>query len=344
MTPDALARLWEDIERSPMPSDRGWVRRQANPGAVIPVHAAVACVGGLRSLMIDVPVSALGLLQDLPITGGLAIRLEQPLEGVPPDQRTLLVELEDRQYSDIFEIFCAHLIDGLSGCTKVLEATTLLLARLGRWQNFLRRSSEHLGQQAVVGLFGELWLLRDLLVPKVGYVAISSWTGAQKAPQDFFFPGVAAVEVKTSTARPMRTVTIHGERQLDDTGLHCLYLACLRLDQDAAGENLNDIVASLREHAATAPEFASGFDALLAQAGWLARHAAYYEPMRFRVAEQRFFEVSGGFPRLLPGSLAVGVDNVEYRLDLKACGGHERSHSDVGHALAALDFSPHALP
>jgi hypothetical protein len=343
VSPDSLARIWVEIENSRMSHDRGWVRRQTNPGAVVPVHAAIACSDSRRSLMIDIPLGALGVLQDLPITGGLAVRLEAPLEGVPSDQRTLLVELEDRQYNDIFEIFCAHLIDGLSKCVKVYDATTLLLARLTRWQDFLRRSRDHLGQQAVIGLFGELWLLRDLLIPQGGVGTISSWAGAQQAPQDFIFPGLCAVEVKTSTARPVGSATIHGERQLDDTGLRCLFLACLRLEVDDRGESLNEVVASLRERTATAPEFADGFEFLLAQAGWLERHAPFYESLRFRVAQQRFFEVSGKFPRVIPGALPPGVDNVAYCLDLKTCVDHERSRSYVEQLFSSLDLSLRAL-
>jgi hypothetical protein len=340
VTPDKLAQTWAEIERSPMPHDRGWVRRQTNPGAAVPVHAAVACVGGRRSLMIDIPSSSLGMLQQLPITGGLAVKLEPPLEGVPSDQRTLLLELEDRKYDDIFEIFSAHLIDGLSKCAKVLDATTLLLARLARWQDFLQQTRDCLGPQAVVGLFGELWLLRDLLIPRCGSSALGSWTGAQKAPQDFIFPDMCAIEVKTTTARSLGAVTIHGERQLDGSGLRCLFLVGLRLEHDNSGECLNELVSCLKVQTALAPEFGAEFETLLAQAGWLARHAPHYESMRFRVAQQRFFEVSGNFPRLLPTSLPAGVDNLEYRLDLKACSEYERLRIDVEHAVSSLGLFP----
>jgi len=323
-----------------MPRDRGWVRRQVNPGAVVPGYAAVACVDSARSFMIDIPITSLGVLQELPITGGLTVRLEPPLEGVPSDQRTLLVELEDRQYDDIFEIFCAHLIDGLSKCVKVIDATTLLLSRLARWQDFLRQTRDHLGRQAVIGLFGELWFLRDLLIPQMGLSALSAWTGAQNAPQDFVFPEKGALEIKTSTSRPMGSVVIHGERQLDNTGLGCLFLVCLRLEFDETGESLNEVIAALREQALMTPEFAVGFETLLAQAGWLERHAPNYESMRFRVAQLRFFEVSGDFPRLLPTSLCVGVDNVQYRLDLKACTDHERSRADFEHMFSSDNLLP----
>ncbi len=323
-----------------MPRDPGWVRRLVNPGAVVPVYAAVASISATRSLMIDIPIGALGVLQDLPITRGLAVRLEPPLKGVPSNQRTLLLALEDRQYSDIFDIFCAHLIDGLSKCAKVLDATTMLIARLNRWQGFLDHAHDRLGKAAIVGLFGELWFLRDFLIPVVGISALASWTGAQKAPQDFLFPGVCAVEVKTSTQRPMGSVIIHGEGQLDDTGLHCLFLACFRLEIDDTGESLNEVVAALRLRAATAPEFAAGFETLLAQAGWLDRHAPHYELMRFRVVQQRFFEISGDFPRLLPKSLAVGIDRVDYQLDLKACARHERSRADVEQTFSSLALNP----
>lgn len=343
MTPELLARIWTEIESSPMPRDRGWVRRLTNPQAPVPVYAAVACAGGMRSLMVDIPISTLGVLQELPVTGGLIVRLESPLDGVPSDQRTLLLELEDHQYFDIFEIFCAHLIDGMSKCARAGDATTLLLGRLARWQDFLRLSHDHLGQQAVIGLFGELWCLRDLLIPHAGLNAIGAWKGAQKAPQDFIFAGLCAVEVKTSKTRPMGSVTIHGEQQLDDAGLPCLFLACLRLELDDAGESLNDIVASLRRLAAAAPEFAAGFEIQLVEAGWLQRHAPLYESTRFRVAQERFFRVSGEFPRLLPDSLSLGVDDVHYRLELKACTRYEQSRVDVENEFASLNLKSRLL-
>ena len=339
MTSKSLEQLWREIEASHKPQKMGWVRRLTNPGAAILVHAAVACRDGARSLMLDIPIPAVVSLGDLPATGGLSIALVPPLEGVPSGQRSLAIELEDAQFADIFAVFGSDLIDGISGCAKVADAIVLLLRRLERWQEFLSKATDGLGPGEAVGLFGELWVLRDILMPIGGVGLIDSWTGAQRAPQDFVVPGVCAIEVKTSVARVLSRVRIHGERQLDDTGLTCLFLACLRLElDDEKGESLNHVVGELQKLAAGAPEFSILLDRLLTQAGWMERHMHRYEQRRFRVAQRRFFRVDNRFPRLLSGELASGINEVEYQLDLKACGECECDQGELVSTLAGLQL------
>jgi hypothetical protein len=334
---EKLEQIWREIEASQKPQQLGWVRRLANLGATVPVHAAVACQGDARSIMFDIPVACLGLLNDLPATGGLSVELAPALQGVSEGQRTLAVALEDRQFADIFSVFCADLVDGISSCSAVQGAIVLLLNRLERWQRFLGRASEGLSQQAQIGLFGELWVLREILVPVCGIGMVETWCGAQRDPQDFVVPGICAVEVKTTTAKSLSHVRIHGERQLDGTGLTCLFLACLRLHRDdSAGKTLNDLVDDLMQLAETAPEFSTLLEQRISDAGWLERHRQRYVVNRFVVAERRFFSVEDGFPRLLRAALAAGIDEIEYRLDLRACGFAERGQAQIESTLLSL--------
>lgn len=340
MTSEGLDRFWLDIEDSPLPDQLGWVRRIANPGAAVPVSAAVACRGSARCLLIDIPVVLLARLQDLPSTVGLAVELVPALQGVPENHRTLAVTLDDRQYSDIFSVFCADVVDGISRCSRVQDAIVLLLQRLGRWQQFLSAATEGLTRQAVVGLFGELWVLRDILIPISGISMLESWCGADRTPQDFIVPGLCALEVKT-TARPvMSSVRIHGKQQLDDSGLACLYLVCLRLQHDdGAGESLNQLVDDLRVHAATLPEFAALLEQRLSAAGWLERHRQRYDGQRHLVVQRRFFRIDGNFPRLVSASLPIGIDEVEYQLDLRACEDQEGGQLEMEDTLRGLPLA-----
>lgn len=287
--------------------------------------------------MFDMPIAGLGLLKDLPATAGLSVELAPALQGVAEGQRTLAVSLEDRQFADIFSVFCADLIDGISSCSSVQDAIVLLFNRLTRWQRFLGQASEGLSHQAQIGLFGELWVLRELIVPISGIGMVDAWCGAQRQPQDFVVPGVCAIEVKTTAAKSLSHVRIHGERQLDSTGLTCLFLACLRLQRDeGAGETLNDLVDDLMRLAETAPEFSTLLEQRISDAGWLERHRQRYVVNRFVVAERRFFHVAEGFPRILSGALPAGVDEVEYRLDLRACGFAERGQAQLESTLRGL--------
>jgi hypothetical protein len=287
--------------------------------------------------MFDMPTVSLGLLNDLPESAGLSIELVPPLQGVPASQRTLAVALDDPQFTDIFSVFCADLLAGMSRCTSVEDAVVLLLNRLERWQRFLGRSYEGLSQQAQVGLFGELWVLRQLLIPLCGIGVVNAWCGAQRAPQDFVVPGICAIEVKTTASRALTHVRIHGEGQLDDTGLTCLLLACLRLQRDeVAGESLNDLVDALASAVSVVPEFAAILEQRIADAGWFERHRQRYELSRLVVAQKRFFRIRHGFPRLLRDILPGGTDQIEYRLDLRACEHAECGQSEIETTLRAL--------
>jgi hypothetical protein len=340
VTSDGLDRLWLGIEASPLPAQLGWVRRTANPGAAVPVSAAVACRGGARCLLIDIPVALLARLQDLPSTGGLAVELVPALQGVPESHRTLAVTLDDRQYWDLFSVFCADVVDGISRCGRVQDAIVLLLQRLGRWQQFLSAATEGLTRQGVVGLFGELWVLRDILIPLAGISMLESWCGADRKPQDFIVPGLCALEVKTTAGQVLSSVRIHGQQQLDDSGLACLYLVCLRLQHDdGVGESLNQLVDDLRAQAATLPEFAALLEGRLSAAGWLERHRQRYDGQRHLVAQRRFFRVNERFPRLVSASLPVGIDGVEYQLDLRACEDHECGQAELADTLRGLPLA-----
>lgn len=335
----SLEILWREIEAGLGSGREGWVRRLANAGSKVEVYAAVACQGGMRSMMLGIPLSALGRLQDLPTTSGLSVQLVPPLEGVSPELRSVVVELEDPQFSDIFSVFCEDLLRGISSCDKTSDALTLLLRRVERWQEFLSHAMGGLSRSEVIGLYGELTLLHEVLLPLGGLAMLEAWTGAERAPQDFIVPGACGVEVKTSTERVLSHVRINGERQLDDTGLVCLFLVCQRVEaSDRQGENLNDVVGALRSKMSDKPEFLSLFESRLAQAGYFDRHRNRYESLRLRLAQRRIFRVDSLFPRVLIATLPSGVDEIAYRLDLKSCIGNECDQQDLTAALEGLNL------
>lgn len=335
----SLEMLWREVEAGLDSERKGWVRRLANAGSKVKVYAAVVCQGGMRSLMLDIPQSLLGRLQELPATSGLSVQLIPHLEGVSPELRSIVVELDDPQFSDIFSVFCEDLLSGISGCDKTSDALTLLVRRVERWQEFLSHAMGGLSRSEVIGLYGEMILLHEILLPLGGLAMLEAWTGTERSPQDFVVPGVCGVEVKTSTERVMSHVRINGERQLDDSGLVCLFLVCQRVEaSDNQGESLNDVVGAMRSAMSNKPEFMSIFEKRLAQAGYLDRHHGRYESQRLRLAQRRFFRVNSHFPRVLTTTLPLGVDEIAYRLDLKSCIENECDQQELTGTLEKLNW------
>lgn len=336
----SLEKLWRELEANGESEKEGWIRRLANPGCRVAVYAALASQRPKRSMMLDIPLGVLGHLRELPTTIGLSVQLAPPLEGVSPEIRSVVIELDDSQFSDIFSVFCEDLLLRVSDCQRASDAISLLLKRVERWQEFLSQAKEGLSRNEVVGLYGELALLREILLPLGGLAMIQAWTGAEHTPQDFNIPGICGIEVKTSTERVLSHVQINGERQLDDSGFVCLFLICQRVEaSEKHGESLNDVVKTLRLSMTEKPEFLDHFDSRLGKARYFDRDQSRYEQQRFRLAQRRIFRVDCHFPRVLISDLKPGVSEVTYRLDLNSCVKNECDPKDLTTVLESLNFS-----
>jgi hypothetical protein len=325
--PVATASAWVDLRKRTTPSaDRGgWIRRRMTPESNVRVHLAVRADSLSPCLMIDVPRTLITGLRELPSTNGLAVTV-QSLEDLPPDQRSLVVELTDPEAEDLFAVFCGDLASRLVACDRPQDAVAVLLERLHRWQSFLSAAVEGLGRSAAIGLFGELIFMRDELVARVGIGVVMNWTGAQRQPQDFVIPGLLAAEVKTTASAKLQKVRINGENQLDASGLSGLFLVCLRLEEaPSAAESLNEVVASLRALTNASTDLRAFLDARLAEAGYLDRHADRYASPSWRIAECRAFEIGKGFPSVTTALLPAGVSDLSYQLDLAHCITFERT-------------------
>jgi hypothetical protein len=125
--------------------------------------------------------------------------------------------------------------------------------------------------------------------------------------------------VKSSAANEPQIVPVHGERQLDNTGLEALVLVHQSLEvlRDA-GETLPMIVASLRTQGADQPEAGTLEDRLL-QSGYADLHENLYRRTGYAIRRTSFFHVHGGFPRITEHDLVDGVGAVRYSLAIDAC-------------------------
>jgi hypothetical protein len=80
-----------------------------------------------------------------------------------------------------------------------------------------------------------------------------------------------------------------------------------------------------------------GFEARLAQVGYSPLEVERYGESRFRILNERLYEVGDGFPRLSERSFADGVpdgiERIEYEADLDVC-------SDLIVATDPSEFAP----
>lgn len=245
-----------------------------------------------------------------------AAGLEMTLSAVSRTEYELQVTLTANELREVFNPLVTDVADTARAAPSAAAALTAAVDRFERWQDLLRAVNRNgLGFEARLGLYGELLLFRDHVLPALVQVeAVETWTGPTGANQDFHLPEVA-IEVKASTAKRPQSIRIASERQLDGTGTPALLLALVMLDErrGGSGESLNGMVDHIREQL-TGPAGRARFDGRLIQAGYLPGQRDLYDEPRYTLRELRFWQVRGDFPRVVESTLPEGVGDCTYHV------------------------------
>ena len=104
-----------------------------------------------------------------------------------------------------------------------------------------------------------------------------------------------------------------------------LYFFSLRLREEASATNsLVTLVDRVGEELRADAALLDRFEELLGRGGYSPAHAERYRMQTFRVVDERLYRVAAGFPRITPisfaGGVPVGVERVDYEINLEGCG------------------------
>ncbi|MFD9735656.1 PD-(D/E)XK motif protein [Umezawaea sp. NPDC059074] len=306
--------MWRELEL-PQPGQGRSVLR-LHPDSPVDVFLAVAHPGLRRMLIIRCEARALdgtgGKVAGLARTEGIGLTLM----SVTNKLYELQIALTDPSLREVFSPLVADVASVVGGASSASAAISAVIKRFENWQALMRSiSREGLGLEARRGLFGELLVLEQDLLPALGpAVAVRSWTGPTGTNQDFQLPG-GAIECKAATGRRVDSVKISSERQLDGTGTPTLVLVQAVLDerQSGSGASLRDKVDAVREQLSD-PGARADFDSRLVRSGYLHSQKDLYASPTYTVREMRLWEVEEGFPRLVESQLPEGVHDCSYTI------------------------------
>ncbi|MDE0210339.1 MAG: PD-(D/E)XK motif protein [Boseongicola sp.] len=237
--------------------------------------------------------------------------------------RIVLTLLETEQF-DIFRALCFDLMRSTAELSRNESGAglSIMLNRLHRWQSLLKKAHDDLlTTSKVIGLVGELLLLRDLLLPRMDtFDAVQSWRGPYGDEQDFLVAG-SMIEVKTQFSTSDRFLPVSSAEQLDtESGRILICHQTLDVPAEAAGGavSLNGLVSSLADPIAASNHAAADlFQTALLEARYR-RRDEYGRPC-FLLNGRTLYEVRDGFPRITPGMISAGIDKVRYRISVQAC-------------------------
>lgn len=180
----------------------------------------------------------------------------------------------------------------------------------------LRPLAPDLGVTEQIGLFGELWVLSNVLFPTIGTRICHLWSGPESERHDFVGEGVH-VEVKTTTkSEPKHEITRLDQLRAPN-GKRLLFVSVL-LERSLGGdETLADRVDEIREKLGSDGHALDVFDARLAQIGWHEGLRQTGALLRFTFRNVHVFEVAGTFPRLPDDYVPPpGVTGVKYSINV----------------------------
>lgn len=326
-----IDELFQELEQQTVHSENvGTLERRISTRSVCDLFVGVQKPANLRSLRVQFQSAAIPVLLELPRFHGLEVQQQSVSHHV-----IVTLQPASPAFSSVFTSLAEDITRHIGQLHDEGEAATSFFVRLLQWQRLLERGrAAGLTDEEQRGLYGELWFLREKVLPALSPTqSFASWAGPERAAKDFQFPG-SAVEVKTTTARQHQHIQIASEKQLDDTGLNALFLCHLSLEASYGnGETLPQIVASVREASAVDGTAAQLFEARLFEAGYLDIHGGLYNSVGYLLRAASIYRVQDGFPKIVERDLRLGVGDVRYSISAAECQHYSASAEELRSAM-----------
>lgn len=312
--------IWQSLEASAPEQKAGYIRRRVKPQAVCDLFLSVAKPSNQHMLQVNLTGASVAAVANLPPTRGLDVTVVGSEDG----QNSLMLQLalRERRFDQIFDALISDVIEVVDQAQSESVAVTAFVGRLRQWQKFLEQvGPDGLSREAQQGLYGELWFLRERLIPLVGLTpALLAWAGPDGAHQDFQLQS-CAIEVKTTATKEPQQIIIQSERQLDDRGLAALFLFHLSLDiyEGGGGESLIKMIDSLRQLLKDDALALEMFEDRLLTVGFIQLQAPFYERTGYSIRHAYLYQVRDTFPRIVEADLKPGVGAVRYSIAVSEC-------------------------
>ena len=225
----------------------------------------------------------------------------------------LLFTLKDESFLDSFTLVIK---DVANHCKKSRDSDVFRHAkeRFLEWTELLKISRKGIGKNAVIGLWGELFILNE----KITEVhplrdAINFWIGPENKKQDFTFNRVA-LEVKTKLSGSRSVININSIDQLEKV-TDRLYLIQIYINKgnDSDSKSLRDFYEEIIEGLGKDTETKTSF---LLKIKNLYFNATNHElDEKFTFLSLFFYQVDENFPSIKPDTLPEAIVKMNYEID-----------------------------
>jgi hypothetical protein len=249
------------------------------------------------------------------------IQIYSVISGDNSSINRIIISLKEQSNWELFLSLCQDLIQTTRLAQDTSSAIQILLRRLKRWQEFLKRDRpDILSEEEIKGLLGELLFIRRYLVPVFGGTqSIIFWQGPEGYPQDFSIENYA-IEIKCHSSNSSPVIRISSADQLCPS-LSTLYLMVFTLGKTSSDNpqaiNLPILVKDFKNILEmTSPNSMERFTDLLNMIGYV--DSDRYLEYSYLVTDSKMYDVRQGFPRICPNDISSDIVHLSYSINLSA--------------------------
>lgn len=241
------------------------------------------------------------------------------LNGLTIRPRTLangpVIDLKaPASHESVFSALCAEIVTAVAENGR--SPWPAVVATVKDWQSAWRPRQAPMEKTVQVGLYGELWVLQEILLPLLGPRAIHMWSGADRERHDFCGK-LLEIEVKTTRKR----APVHEISQLDQLwrteGKQLLFVS-LGIEESIGGtDDIAQRIAGVK--AALGKDLAAHdhFNTQLYRYGWDEAVTTSGHLVRFNFRHGWLFKVDENFPRFDESYvLPTGIGDVRYSVSV----------------------------
>ena len=229
---------------------------------------------------------------------------------------TIRFSLCDKELNDLFFKFCEDMVEKTRSLKSASLGYNAVIDRFSLWKKmFFSPRNEILSEEKIMGLIGELLLLKNFLFEKYGIEkSIDGWSGQNSTRKDFSY------EDKWYEAKAISfnkdTVSISSLEQLDSNVPGELAVVMLeKMSPSYMGITLNQLIWDICE-TIKAQDTKELYLLKIESSGYVYNVA--YDSYMFALKNIRRFSVDEQFPRLIPSNVPSGVVFAKYEISLLA--------------------------